>query len=95
MLSTCQRAAKGIRRDRALDGLRGVAAFVVLLDHSLLTSSALAIAYSAITHVSGWARWLTDTPLHTLWDGPQAVYVFFLLSGFVVMPRGAPRASVG
>lgn len=33
-------------------------------------------------HEPSW--WLTHTPLYLLWAGPQAVYLFFVLSGFVL-----------
>ena len=63
-----------------LEGLRGVAAVQVVLLH----------------FVTGF---LPDTaehaapPLHVLWDGHTAVYVFFLISGAVLTPsfaRGGP-----
>ena len=75
------------RRYRSLDGVRGVAALVVLVHHSLLTIPALANPQLGSYHASGWAWWLTNTPVHTVWDGTEAVYVFFILSGFVLMPR--------
>jgi peptidoglycan/LPS O-acetylase OafA/YrhL len=71
----------------ALDGLRGVAALVVLVHHSLLTIPALALAYypEAGTVAPGTPAWIvTNTPLHVLWAGTEAVYLFFLLSGFVL-----------
>ncbi len=72
----------------ALDGLRGLAAFVVLLHHCLLTSPSFAIAYRSkvppVVHDWGWAALLTYTPLHLVWDGPAAVMMFFILSGYVL-----------
>ena len=73
-------------RVRSLDGLRGVAALVVVFHHSLLTSPRLASAYGGPSpgglHGLDWA--LTYTPLHFFWAGTEAVYVFFVLSGFVL-----------
>ena len=67
-----------IERSRVqyLEGLRGIAALQVVLLH----------------FVSGF---LPDTaehafaPLHVLWDGHTAVYVFFLISGAVLTPSFA------
>jgi peptidoglycan/LPS O-acetylase OafA/YrhL len=74
-------------RLHSLDGLRGLAAVVVLLHHALLTVPALARPYFVTEPVDrsdriAWA--LTHTPLHLFWAGTEAVYVFFVLSGLVL-----------
>jgi peptidoglycan/LPS O-acetylase OafA/YrhL len=67
------------RRLQHLDGLRGIAALIVVVFHYLsafvptLTPDQTANPY-----------WLSDTPLAVLFNGPFAVVVFFVLSGFVV-----------
>jgi peptidoglycan/LPS O-acetylase OafA/YrhL len=71
----------------SLDGLRGIAALVVVVHHVLILSSPpLADAYLRIgrrdTTSAAW--WLTYTPLHLAWAGGEAVLVFFVLSGFVL-----------
>jgi peptidoglycan/LPS O-acetylase OafA/YrhL len=75
------------RHIRSLDGLRGIAAAVVLLHHSLLLFPSLADAYekpwNVRTGTTAW--WLTLTPLHVSWAGIEAVRVFFILSGFVLV----------
>ncbi len=72
-------------RLRSLDGLRGIAALVVVIHHCLLLSPVLAGSYREAP-VEGWGldRLLTRTPLHLLWDGTGAVLVFFVLSGYVL-----------
>jgi peptidoglycan/LPS O-acetylase OafA/YrhL len=96
-------------RVRALDGLRGVAAMVVLMHHALLASAPkLAGAYYASYYEGGVLHivpvpfrlsfdWLvTYTPLHIFWAGPEFVVVFFVLSGFVLslpVARGARLAA--
>jgi peptidoglycan/LPS O-acetylase OafA/YrhL len=74
------------RRIRSLDGLRGLAALVVVFHHSLLTPPSFASAYGGpqTRGLSGWAWIVTYTPLHLVWAGTEAVYVFFVLSGFVL-----------
>lgn len=70
-------------RIRSLDGLRGLAAAVVVLDHSTLAIPALGgVIFD--DRATGLGAWLTYSPLHALWGGTEAVYVFFILSGFVL-----------
>ena len=82
------RAGTGARhraRVYSLDGLRGVAAVVVFVHHAFLTQPALAEAYRAHPGHLGTVSWLfTHTPLHLLWAGTEAVFVFFVLSGLVL-----------
>lgn len=67
----------------ALDGLRGVAALVVLAFHVLILSSAFERPEPGVVPTDPtW--WLTHTPLYLVWAGPQAVALFFVLSGFVL-----------
>jgi peptidoglycan/LPS O-acetylase OafA/YrhL len=79
----------------SLDGLRGLAALVVVLHHTLLASEpTLAGPYNVGPFpADGSVGWLlTYTPLHILWAGPEFVVVFFVLSGFVL---SLPCASGG
>lgn len=90
MTTTREPAAKTTAarpRVASLDGLRGVAAVVVLFHHSLLTVPTLALAYYPRQGeiATGTAAWfLTYTPLHLVWAGPEAVALFFVLSGIVL-----------
>lgn len=74
------------RRLECLDGVRGVAALVVVVFHYLsafvpaLTSDQTSDPY-----------WLADTPLAILFNGPFAVVVFFVLSGFVISKSAVKR----
>lgn len=78
----------GARRERSLDGLRGVAALVVTVHHALLCVPALAEPYYGGTRQSAagtGASLLAWTPLHIVWAGGEAVFVFFVLSGYVLL----------
>jgi peptidoglycan/LPS O-acetylase OafA/YrhL len=73
-------------RDRlhALDGLRGFAAFLVVLHHVLLIAQPVSQPSGAPAVGSVW-WWLERTPLKLLTAGHEAVIVFFVLSGVVVV----------
>ena len=69
----------------SLDGLRGVASLIVVVNHCMMLVPAVALAFdgrSQDTHGIVW--WMTFTPLHDVWAGSEAVVVFFVLSGFVL-----------
>lgn len=68
--------SSGAPRIRSLDGLRGVAAFVVLFYHLSLA------ARPELSHRT-WV-WLTQSPLKILFPGTESVLIFFVLSGLVV-----------
>jgi peptidoglycan/LPS O-acetylase OafA/YrhL len=76
-----------IARVHSLDGLRGLAALVVVVHHALLASAPrLAGVYGAGPSSShNTFEWLLAyTPLHIVWAGQEFVVVFFVLSGFVL-----------
>jgi len=71
-----------------MDGLRGLAALVVVIFHFM--SAFLPQLIPDQTDKPGiWA----DTPLGILFNGPFAVSVFFVLSGFVVSNAAAKRTT--
>ncbi|KRE76479.1 MULTISPECIES: acyltransferase family protein [Micrococcaceae] len=87
----------GVARYQALDGLRGIAACVVLIHHCCLVSPELAEAVDSNGRgtFEPWTWWTVFSPLHLFWAGQEAVFVFFILSGFVLtLPRlrGRPQS---
>jgi peptidoglycan/LPS O-acetylase OafA/YrhL len=79
------RSVEHNERVTSLDGLRGIAALVVLVHHTFLTQPGLAAPYLDPTPSGGGLDWwLTYTPLHLVWAGTEAVFVFFVLSGLVL-----------
>jgi peptidoglycan/LPS O-acetylase OafA/YrhL len=80
-------AAHTGRRIVALDGLRGVAAIMVLLHHALLMLPQFADYewYSRLpAHPSLGEFLLLRTPLRLVWAGQERAIMFFVLSGFVL-----------
>lgn len=69
-----------------MDGLRGIAAVAVVLTHLVPLAPSLHPVYSAEWQYSydSWQQWLVHSPLHFWWMGEEAVFVFFVLSGFVL-----------
>lgn len=90
--------ARALVPDRlhGLDGLRGVAALIVVFQHSLLSFRPVSEVFFEETQVSpdSWVWWLTYTPLHLVWAGEEAVLVFFVLSGLVLALPATRRAVV-
>lgn len=85
-MSTAPQMSPGPARLPALDGLRGVAALVVVVFHYLC------LLHWQATPIFGQnPPAAADTPLGLLWNGPFAVSVFFVLSGFVMAAAAERR----
>ena len=83
----------------SLDGLRGIAALIVMLSHSLSVFPVLSDAYTFPhphhpRHIHWLAYLITYTPFHIIWAGGEAVKLFFILSGFVLaLPTANGRST--
>ena len=78
-----------IRRMAALDGLRGIAAVVVVIFHYLCF-----LHPSIVPNMTSNPDWIADTPIAILWNGPFAVSIFFVLSGFVLAGAAERRRDM-
>lgn len=75
------------RRISSLDGLRGVAAVVVVLTHAMNLFPDLGkIAFQSGPQQEPFSlAWMVIyTPIHLFWEGTGAVCIFFVLSGIVL-----------
>ncbi|MEO6825694.1 MAG: acyltransferase [Microbacteriaceae bacterium] len=71
-------------RLKALDGLRGVAALVVVLHHTMLVTGTFPASMPTDFAGGSLEWWLSFSPLKVLTAGWESVMVFFVLSGLVV-----------
>lgn len=77
----------GTTRVTQLDGLRGLAALVVVACHvlSVVPGIGHVVFDERSRPLNGAETWAVFSPLHLLWNGTPAVHVFFVLSGFVLI----------
>ena len=90
------RSKSGQSRVTQLDGLRGLAALVVVACHIMSTLPGIGSAVNGnrSAELTAAETWAVFSPLHVLWNGTPAVHVFFVLSGFVlVLPFTKPGAA--
>ncbi|RFZ75991.1 acyltransferase, partial [Lacrimispora amygdalina] len=75
-----------MQKEKYLDGIRGVAAFIVVIYH-YISAFYPALYYGSINNVrtgSGVELIIASTPLNLLYDGDVSVCIFFILSGYVL-----------
>ncbi|QQS69129.1 acyltransferase [Candidatus Saccharibacteria bacterium] len=82
-----EKTSTNTKKITALDSVRGIAAFSVILWHfaSIFFPAAIG-AGSAYAH-SSYDFWFYHSPLASLFSGSLAVSLFFILSGFVLSLR--------
>ena len=71
-------------RIHSLDSLRGIAAFVVIIFHIMLSFNIFYNADRNFEYENNFVKIINESPLHLFWGGNEAVLLFFVLSGFVL-----------
>lgn len=76
----------GMQRISYLDGLRGIAAFIVVISHFVYAFyPALETGAISEIHTKNQIElWIATSPLNIFYSGNLAVCIFFVLSGFVL-----------
>ncbi len=91
------------KRQTSLDGLRGISALVVVIHHLLLTLPWFAdrVGFGSLSRKGHFTFSIHNifeyTPLHILYGGTEAVMIFFVLSGYVLVnaiKKDAPSSYV-
>lgn len=75
---------KNSLRYTSLDSLRGLAAFIVVIFHVMISYTILRVANYNYEFDNEFIKWITVSPLKIFWSGMEAVLLFFVLSGFVL-----------
>jgi len=78
-----------------LEGLRGLAAFVVVIWHFTVAFLPFVIGFSAVSRHFRYEHLVANTPLFLPFAGTFSVLVFFVLSGFVLSLSFFRRKDVG
>ncbi len=85
MTSIRLESVKGGEKEAYLEGLRGIASWVVVFHHFSLAFLPSIIFTDAIASQHyAWERFVNASPLYLFFDGNFAVSVFFVLSGYVL-----------
>ncbi|HWK44775.1 MAG TPA: acyltransferase [Stellaceae bacterium] len=71
-------------RLKFLDGARGIASLIVLIDHVIFSFPAYHHSVASLTDLANPVVWFRVTPLRLFVAGRPAVAIFFVLSGFVL-----------
>jgi peptidoglycan/LPS O-acetylase OafA/YrhL len=67
-----------------LDGLRGLAALIVVFWHFTLGFAPFLVGFNPTVRHTAFDKFIPTTPLFLPWAGKFSVYIFFVLSGFVL-----------
>lgn len=67
-----------------LDGLRGLAAFAVVISHYIQVFYPAALSGRAEQAHFAWDTWYGISPINLFYNGQFAVCLFFVLSGYVL-----------
>lgn len=72
------------KRIASFDGMRGLAALLVMFFHVLTWTEKGYLANYELTFKSSFWKIMTLTPLKLFWSGNEAVILFYIIGGFVI-----------
>lgn len=78
-----EKKREGFKKDIALESVRGIASLVVLVFHCIICFLPKKIGHVGIFNDYGISPW-QSSPLFFLVNGPAAVALFFVLSGYIL-----------
>ncbi|MGO4700431.1 acyltransferase family protein [Dyella sp. 2RAB6] len=74
-------------KNQALEGLRGMAALVVVFSHCAWAFFPYLQSGLPADLLGGWESWIQNSPLRVLYNGTYSVAIFFVMSGYVLTRR--------
>jgi len=74
-------------KNQALEGLRGMAALVVVFSHCAWAFFPYLQSGMPADLLTGWGPYIQNSPLRVLYNGTFSVAIFFVMSGYVLTRR--------
>jgi peptidoglycan/LPS O-acetylase OafA/YrhL len=74
-------------KNQALEGLRGIAALVVVFSHCAWAFFPYLQSGMPADILTSWGPFIQNSPLRVLYNGTFSVAIFFVMSGYVLTRR--------
>ena len=79
-----KKVLRGMIRESGLDGLRGLASLAVVLSHCILAFWPAMHGFSVSEETPTWELIIFNSPFTGVFNGTYSVFIFFVLSGYVL-----------